>query len=96
MTNDLDPVFAEVAGRMSAKFDELTKDKPSDVPSKYPIPPDPGPLNGWDKDRFFDPAIALSGQDLGLIEALYDVIIEVWAQTGNASDCVVPAARARG
>lgn len=81
--NDLDPAFAEVAAAMSAKFDELARDKWVEVHSEMGGYEDVGPLKGWAKDPFFDPAVALSGQDLGLIGALYDVITEVWTQTDD-------------
>jgi hypothetical protein len=76
MTDDLDPSLAENADRMSARLDELTETR-LEVPEKDIIEIR-GPLEGYTKAPFFEPANAFSGQDLGLIEALYNVVNEAW------------------
>lgn len=77
MTEDLDPIFAEPAARMSAQLDELTQTRVEYGDGKDLIEI-PGPLVGYTKEPFFEPAIALTGQDLELVEALYNVVNEVW------------------
>lgn len=84
--SDLDPIFTDHAARMSAQVDELTK--PEVVWEGHPSVPyeTPAPLDGMNKEIFFDPARALTGPDVGLIEALYNVVSDVWMHADDHAE----------
>lgn len=84
--DSLDPAFAENVERMSISIDILKLGEKIDPRDFNPLPDDwqpAPPLEGYDRYWFFDPAAALSGQDVGLIEALYGVVNEVWMQSDD-------------
>jgi hypothetical protein len=82
--SDLDPIFADHAARMSAQLDELTKTEVVIV--EKDVIENPGPLEGFSKEPFLDPARALTGPDVGLIEALYNVVSDVWMHADDHAE----------
>jgi hypothetical protein len=81
---DLDPIFVDHADRMSAQLDELTKT--AVVIVEKDTVENPGPLDGFSKEPFLDPARALTGPDVGLIEALYNVVRDVWMRADDHAE----------
>lgn len=84
MSDDFDPILADYAGRMSAKLVELTGTKTVIVEKDYLDVA--GPLDGYSPGPFLEPAAAFSGQDLGLVEALYNIVSDAWLHAGDHAE----------